>query len=58
MRSTVEWAPLGPVGTFSIAVRFFDGLLVDAVALGENPQALLTMLYRLTDCPCRAAAPV
>jgi len=33
-------------------------LLVDAVALGEGPQALLTMLYRSTDCLCRAGAPV
>ena len=35
-----------------------DGLLVDPVALGQNPQALLTMLYRSTDCLCRAGAAV
>jgi len=35
-----------------------DGLLVDAVALGQDPQALLTMLYRSTDRRCRAGAPV
>ena len=35
-----------------------DGLLVDAVALGQKPQALLTMLYRSTDCLCRSGAPV
>ena len=32
-----------------------DGL---AVALGQRPQALLTMLYRSTDRLCRAGAPV
>ena len=31
---------------------------VDPVALGENPQALLTILYCSTDCRCRAGAPV
>ena len=35
-----------------------DSLLVDAVALGQNPQALLTMLYRSTDCLCRCGASV
>src|SRR5215210_5450628 len=35
-----------------------DGLLVDAVALGQAPQARLTMLYRSTDCRCRAGAPM
>lgn len=35
-----------------------DGLLVDPVTLGQNPQALLTMLHRSTDCLCRAGAAV
>src|SRR5579859_5925941 len=35
-----------------------DGLRVDAVALGEAPQALLTMLYRSTDRLCRCGAAV
>lgn len=34
------------------------GLMVDPVALGQNPQALLTMLYRSTDRLCRAGAPM
>src|ERR1700712_2412568 len=33
-----------------------DSLLVDAVVLGQRPQALLTMLYRSTDCRCRRGA--
>src|SRR5918995_564708 len=41
--------PLLPLG---------DGLRVDAVALGELPQALLTMLYRSTDPRCRRGAPM
>lgn len=35
-----------------------NGLLVDAVPLRQRPQALLTMLYRSTDCRCRAGAPL
>src|SRR5258707_12462490 len=35
-----------------------DGLLVDAVALSQRPQALLTMLYRSTDRLSRAGAPM
>src|SRR4028119_2069115 len=35
-----------------------DSLLIDAVALGECPQALLTMLYRSTDCRSRTGAVV
>ena len=35
-----------------------DRLGVDAVALGQHPQALLTMLYRSTDRLCRGGAPV
>ena len=33
-----------------------DGLLVDPVTLGQNPQALLTILYRSTDRCCRAGS--
>src|SRR3546814_20471772 len=33
-------------------------LLIDPVALGQNPQALLTTLYRSTDCLCRRGAAV
>src|SRR5262249_60486303 len=32
------------------------GLWIDAVALGQGPQALLTTLYRSTDCLCRRGA--
>ena len=41
--------PLLPLG---------DRFLVDPVALGQCSQALLTMLYRSTDCLCRGGAPV
>ena len=43
---TLALAPLG------------DRLLVDPVALRQRPQALLTMLYRSTDCLRRGGAPV
>src|SRR5215831_15765823 len=33
-------------------------LRVDAVAPAKDPQALLTMLYRSTDCLCRGGAAV
>jgi transposase len=35
-----------------------DSLLIDTVALGQAPQALLTMLYRSTDRLCRCGAAV
>src|SRR6185369_6056230 len=35
-----------------------NGLLIDAVATGQRPQARLTMLYRSTDCLCRRGAAV
>ena len=35
-----------------------DGLRVDAVAFGERPQALLTILYCSTDRLRRCGAPV
>ena len=34
------------------------GLLIDPEALGQRPQALLTMLYRSTDRLSRRGAPV
>jgi hypothetical protein len=33
------------------------GLLIDPVAFGKRPQALLTILYRSTDRPCLLALP-
>ena len=48
-RQVVDGAALPPLG---------DGLLVDAVAVGQGPQALLTMLDCLTDCRCRRGAAV
>ena len=41
--------PLAPLG---------DRLLVDPLALRQRPQALMTMLYRSTDCLRRGGAPV
>src|SRR6476661_7324998 len=35
-----------------------DSLLVDPIALGQRPQALLTILYCSTDCLCRGGAAV
>ncbi len=32
-------------------------LLIDPAALGQHPQAFLTILYRSTDCLCRRGAP-
>jgi len=37
---------------------FGDGFLIDAVAGGQGSQALLTMLYRSTDCRRRRGAAV
>ena len=55
--STVEVGCLGPVGRSATELRFFGhGLRVDAVALGQSPQALLTTLYRSTDRLCCGAA--
>src|SRR5262249_33568372 len=34
------------------------GLWIDAMALGQGPQALLTTLYRSTDCLCRRGAAI
>ena len=44
-----DGGPLTPLG---------DRLLIDAVAASQCSQALLTMLYRSTDCLCRGGAPV
>src|SRR4051794_23419115 len=50
--------PGGQIGDGGSLLPLGHGLLVDAVALGELPQALLTMLYRSTDRLCRRGAPV
>ena len=49
---TVDLGSFGPVGRSETEVRALplgDRLRVDAVALRQRPQALLTMLYRSTD---------
>jgi hypothetical protein len=46
------------VGDRSALLPFGHGLLVDPMALGERPQARLTMLYRSTDRLCRRGAPM
>src|SRR4051812_12653859 len=49
----------GPeVRNSAAALPLADGLLVDAVAPRQRPQALLTMLYRTTDRLRRAGAPM
>jgi hypothetical protein len=40
------------------ALSTWRGLRIDAVAPGQRPQALLTMLYRSTDRLCRCGAPM
>ena len=57
---TVDLGSLGPVGRSAVEVRLplCHGLLVDPVALGKRPQALLTILYRSTHRLRRASAPV
>src|SRR5687768_11090197 len=56
-RLRLSWSrrPIGDQGSL-LPLRY--GLLIDAVAPRELPQALLTMLYRSTDCLCRAGAPM
>src|SRR5918993_3130799 len=59
--STVERGFFGPVRWSWTEVRFFHlatVFRVDAVALGQGPQARLTLLYRSTDCRRRCGAPV
>src|SRR5580700_2619975 len=48
-RKIGDGRPLLPLG---------DRLGIDPVPLGKRPQALLTMLYRSTDCLCRRGAPM
>ncbi len=58
---TVDLGVFGPIGASLVEVLrspLGDGLLVDPIALGERPQALLTMLYRSTDRLRRGGAPV
>ena len=58
---TVDRAPLGPVGrseTGRPLLPLGDRLGIDPVSPGKRPQALLTMLYRSTDCLCRRGAPM
>ena len=59
--STVDRGSFGPgrqIGDRGPLLPLGDGLLVDAVALGQRPQARLTMLYRSTDRLCRRGAPM
>ena len=50
--------PGRPVGCGAALLPLGDRLLVDAIAFGQAPQALLTMLYRSTDCRRRCGAAV
>jgi len=50
--------PSAPIGNMSSRPPFGDGLRVHAVAAGQGPQALLTMLDRATDRLSRAGAAV
>ena len=58
---TVDMGSFGPVGRSETEVRALHLAIVfgvDAVALREPSQALLTMLYCSTDRLCRCGAPV
>ena len=46
------------VGSRAALRPLSDGFLVDPVALGQRPQALLTTVYRSTDCRRRCGAAV
>src|SRR5215212_4914741 len=48
----------GPVGNRATLRPLGDGFWIDAVAPGQHPQALLTMLDRATHCRRRAGAPM
>src|SRR5580658_6366307 len=50
--------PRRQIGNGSPRLPFGDGFRVDAVALRQRSQALLTMLYRSTDRLRRRGAPV
>src|SRR3984957_5296410 len=52
------WRAGGSVSDRATLLPFCHRLGVDAVALGQDPQALLTMLYRSTDCRSRCGAAV
>src|SRR3954454_24671987 len=59
--STVERGCLGPVPLVlnrGALLPLGDRLRVDPVALGQHPQARLTMLDRATHCRRRAGAPM
>jgi len=56
-RSGISWSG-GEIGDGTAPLPLGDGLLIDAVAPGQGPQARLTMLYRSTDRLCRCGAPV
>lgn len=61
IESTVDLGSFGPVGRSETEARLFHFATVfwfDPVALGQRPQALLTMLYRSTDRLCRSGAPM
>src|SRR5580692_12858257 len=46
------------IGHRTALLPFCDGFRIDPVALGQSPQALLTILYCSTDCLCRCGAAV
>src|SRR4029077_4438545 len=46
------------VGDRAALLPLGDGLLVEPVTLGQRPRALLTMVYRSTDCRRRCGAAV
>ena len=50
--------PSRQIGDRSPTLPLGGGLLIDPEALGQRPQALLTMLYRSTDRLSRRGAPV
>src|ERR1700722_11184712 len=50
--------PSRQIGDRSPNLPLGGGLLIDPEALGQRPQALLTMLYRSTDRLSRRGAPV
>jgi hypothetical protein len=61
LRSTYEMSErraCREIGRRSALLPLGDGLLFDPVAMRQRPQALLTMLYRSTDCLSRRGAPV
>src|SRR5271154_5688190 len=57
-RRTGRLRPGRQVGNGGSRLPFCDRLRVDAVALRQRPQTLLTMLYRSTDRLCRSGAPM